>query len=295
MRSREQGVGTVGTEPECLGALGRGPRCEERDHPFEVVGAVFVADDLRDRAGAAAGSERKLRARRVELREPALDDRARRLDLGGGGRVAREQRGGEAKRSEVDRPDPGGPEQLRADDQLRRAAADVADGDDALAGVRARDGTFEGEAAFLLCGDDADVPGGRTSEHVEQARGLVALASGRRDDGLELAHAELARDPGIVARHLRDLVELATPDPAVPQQLLAEPEMRAFLANRAHVAAADRGNQKANRVRAHVDDPNPHPGHSGEHAGQTTQPHCDRVRAPPARRLRAFARRCRLT
>ena len=130
---------------------------------------------------------------------------------------------GQAQRAEIDRPHPGRPEQLRSDDDLGRAAADVADSDHALAGVRARDRAGECETTFLLGGDHLYLGACCTADRVEQALGRVALASGRGDDGLELADAELPCDPGVLAGHLPDLVELASPHASVSQNLLAEP------------------------------------------------------------------------
>ena len=93
---------------------------------------------------------------------------------------------------------------------------------------------------------------------------------GRGDDGLELADAELAGDPGVLARHLADLVELPAPHAAVVQDLLARGRgADALLAQRANRVAGHGCDEQAHRVRAHVDHSDPHARHSREHPGQT--------------------------
>ena len=252
-----------------------------------------MPDDPGDGACASPGGERDLGPRRLDRGERVADGRAGRLDLGRARRIAREQGGGQAQRAEVDRTHPGRAEQLRADDHLGRAATDVADRDDTVAGARARHGPGEGEAALLLGRDDADVGRGRAADRVEQALRLVALASGRGDDRLQLADAELARDSRVVARHRCHLVELRSPNAPVAQDLLAEAEVLALLAERTHRVAGDGRHEQPDRVRPHVDDPHAHARHSGEHPGQTPEPHRLRLRDPTARRERRRARRCR--
>ena len=173
---------------------------EDLDDALELVQAVPVTDDPRDCASASPGRERDLGPRRLDRGERGADGRLRRFDLRRGRRIAWEQGGGQAQRAEVDRAHPGGTEQLGADDHLGRAAADVADRDDSFSRVRARDCPREGEAAFLLGRDDADVGCGRTADRVEQALWLVALPAGRSDDRFQLAHSELPRDACVLHR-----------------------------------------------------------------------------------------------
>ena len=286
----------LGTDAELGRALGGGAAGEDLDDVLELVRAVLVPDDPRDgacrfprwraRSRAAAARRRRTRHGRTAA-PPRSPPRVR--------RVAREQGGGQAQRAEVDRPHPGRAEQLGADDHLGRAAADVADRDDSFAGVRARDRAREGEPALLLGRDDADVRRGCAADRVEQALRLVALPSRRGDDRLQLADAELPRDARVLARHGRDLVQLRSPDAPVAQDLLAEAEVRSFLAERARRVADDRRDEQPDRVRPHVDDPHAHAGHSGKHPGQTPELHRSRLRDPTARRERSRARRCRFS
>ena len=223
-----------GRMPSFVGADGGRPAGEELDDALELVRAVLVADDPRDCTSAAArlrARSRAAAARRRRTRRATAD--CGRLDLRRGRRIAREQGGRQAQRAEVDRAHPGRAEQLRADDHLGRAAADVADRDDSFSGVRARDGAGEGEAALLLGRDDADVGRGRAADRVEQALGLVALPAGRGDDGFQLADAELPRDARVLAGDCRHFVELRSPDAPVTQDLLAEAEVCTLLAERA--------------------------------------------------------------
>ena len=77
---------------------------------------------------------------------------------------------GQAKRADVDRPDPGSTEQRRPDDELGRSAADVDDRDDlrqCLAGTG--DGAVVGEASFAVGGEHANRQAGRLGEGVASA------------------------------------------------------------------------------------------------------------------------------
>ena len=92
------------------------------------------------------------------------------------GSISAVRRGVAVQRAAVRRSEPtstertqAGPSSSRADDDLRRAAADVADGDDAVAGIRAGDGAGEREPALLLGGDDPHLGGRGPADRVEQA------------------------------------------------------------------------------------------------------------------------------
>ena len=97
----------------------------------------------------------------------------------------------------------------RADDDLGRAAADVADGDDALGGVRAADGAGEREPTLLL-GGSTRTGRPRSTASVEQLS-ASPWRPGRRDDHLELG-AELAGDARVLAAPPRHLVDLLAGD-----------------------------------------------------------------------------------
>src|SRR5688500_5153341 len=70
--------------------------------------------------------------------------------------------------------------------------------------------------------------------------------------------------------------------------------MLSLLAEAADLVAEDGRDEQADSVRAHVDDPDLHAGHSREHPGQTPPPF-HLLRAPPALRVRSRARRWRLS
>ncbi len=124
-----------------------------RDGLVEVVRVEAAADDLRERAGAAADGEREVGRRRAQSAESARATASRaRRDLAAGRRIVGQVRAREAKRAEVGRADPGGAEQRGADGDLGRAAADVDHCDDLAAAspVGAGDGAVEGEPALAL-------------------------------------------------------------------------------------------------------------------------------------------------
>ena len=183
------------------------------------------------------------------------------------GWVAGQRGGREAERADVHGADPGRSDQPGADDDLRRAAADVADGDDAVAGIRAGDCTGEREPTFLLRGNHPHFGCRGQSDSLEQAAG-VALTAGRRDHHFQLTDTELARDLGVRARHLGHLVELASPHAAVDKQLRAEAEVGALLADRRDGVVVSGRDEQAHRVRPHIDDPYPHPRHCGDPFGR---------------------------
>ena len=81
--------------------------------------------------GARAAADREARRRRSAARtvEVRVDLGARLGDRGGAGRVVGEQPARQAQRAEVDRAEPVRPVAARAGDDLRRAAADIDDGD----------------------------------------------------------------------------------------------------------------------------------------------------------------------
>ncbi len=135
-----------------------------------------------------------------------------------------------------------------------------------------------------------------------RGRSCRAGASARHPAGpVRVTTVSSSRTPSFRAIRAYSPVTAATsssfarPDVTVMQDLLAEPEVRALLAERADAVLGDRRDQQPDRVRAHVDDPHAHPGHSGKHPGQTSELHRPRLRDPTARRVRRRARRCRFT
>ena len=130
-RAGEQRLRARGVEPEEAGELGDGSPPREADDELEVLGPIVrptsfaAARALPPTASAAEarGGDRPTSASRAASRA-AVDPRC-------GGRIARQQRAGQAQRADVGRAHPGGSEGLRSDRELGRAAADVADRDHA--------------------------------------------------------------------------------------------------------------------------------------------------------------------
>ena len=179
----------------------------------------------RARSAAAAG----------RAGEPAAHRVARSIDLSGvGGSPCREERSAAASRGR-----PSGPtrtEELRADDDLGRAAADVADRDHALAGMRARDGAREGEAALVLGGEDPHGAAGSAAERVEQALGASPWRPGAVTTVSSSRHRACGRS-GVPPVTSRTSSSLLAADASVAQDLRAEPEVRPLLAHAADVVA----------------------------------------------------------
>ena len=89
--------------------------------------------------------------------------------------------------------------------------------------------------------------------------GICALPAGRGDDDLELLAADAARAAGILPRPLSRLRKLAAGDPPRTLDHLAEADQRTlFVHGRDPAVRADRRCQKANGIRAHIDNPDPH-------------------------------------
>ena len=95
----------------------------------ELVTAELGADELAERAGAAARRVRGVRQRRREAGEQRLDLLPCPFDRFVRRGIVAERAPSEAKRADVERAHPGRPLRARPDGELRRAAADVAHGD----------------------------------------------------------------------------------------------------------------------------------------------------------------------
>ncbi len=102
---------------------------EQREQMIELVDADAAADDPLQRAGAAADGERRADRGSVPAVEVPLDLGAGSPDRSGAGRVLGEHAARQSLRAEVDRPRPLGAVVPGADDDLRRTAAHVDDGD----------------------------------------------------------------------------------------------------------------------------------------------------------------------
>ena len=122
----------------------------------------------------------------------------------------------------------------------------------------------------------------------------VALAARRGDDHLDLADAELARDPRVPPVTSRASSSL--PRRTRPCRRISSPRPRYARSSRTRAdAAPSPRNEQPHRVRAHVD-------HRDAHAGILAAPRSDPravtdrcCEPPPARRVRSRARRCRLS
>src|SRR4029079_17627078 len=97
---------------------------------------------------------------------------------------------GEACRAEIDRTLPGRPLIARADDDLRGAAADVADADALGQVVEAGERATVGVRRLLVGREHADRRAASRGEGFDQRVRVRLLAAGRRDDDLDPRAAE---------------------------------------------------------------------------------------------------------
>ena len=248
---------------------GRGGR-ELLERVVELDRADPCARDPLQGARAAADRERRAGRRRIEAVEVALD-----LDPGLLHRVLprwvlREEAAREPLRAEVDRTRPRRSGFARADDHLRRAAADVDDGHRAPArDARARDRAEERELALLGRGENARRACSGALKTICELGAVCRLPAGARDQHLDRLDAGGARIPDEPGHHRGGLCELLGRDLAVALDVRAEPEHLALREHRATVL----GHEQANGVRPDVDDPD-------RHVDMVTTPHDGRPNAP---------------
>ena len=203
---------------------------EDPGHLVELVGAERAADDRAERAGAAADGERRLRERAAGSRRGAGRPRRAR------GATAASPGGSSSSSRLVRRIEPmsiertqATPSRRRADGDLRRAAADVADGDQPRsARARAGERAEEREPALLLrprAAAPAHPP--RRREPREQLAAVRRLAARARDEHLEPLDAVLARVGDERARRSAAVsASFVRRDRARALDRLAEPEHR---------------------------------------------------------------------
>lgn len=149
-RARRQGAHAALVNPERLGDSARVALREEDQGRLDVPGRQLPPDELAERTGGAAGSERGLGERRGEAFEEPLHLGPHRGNGPLGGRVAERHPLGEPHGACVERPLPGGAAARRPDHYLCGPSAHVADGDALGQPPRGRDGPEERQPPLLF-------------------------------------------------------------------------------------------------------------------------------------------------
>ena len=146
-----------------------------------------------------------------------------------------------------------------ADGDFGRCAADVTNGDAFRQGnARGEDRATVGERALLLLREHARLDAGRPRERSDEHGGVGRLAPGsgeedvERGDALVPGHARHAADRLCRGRHMNGR------DGAVPLDLLAQREPHLLGVEGDEVVGRRVRNEQPRRVRAYVDDPDPH-------------------------------------
>ena len=210
-----------------LGDLLRRGACEDAGHLVELVGAEGGTDDRADRAGAAADDERDLGERGKEAVEYPVDLDPGPLDGRVSGRVVGEEPAREAHRSDVDRPHPGDAVPARADRDLRRAAADIAHGDQpGPPATRHGESPDESKATLFLSREQPHGNAGCRLELRDQLGAVRGLPAGARDQDLDALSAVLARDRDELLYACSSLGELVGGNRARPFDRVSEAQER---------------------------------------------------------------------
>jgi hypothetical protein len=199
------------------------------DRLLQLGGAEASADEPAKRTGAAAGGQRRLRPRLLDLGQQASHLGAGRPHLGSTAGGA-EEATREPKRSGVDRIHPVGVCGGEPERDLGRAPADIADGDQGRQLIGRRDRAQIGQPPFALGRQHARGDPGGVCQRGKQGAGVRALTSGRGHHHLEPVTADLARQLRVGARALSRLGELGVRDPATPFDHVAEPNLVPLLA-----------------------------------------------------------------
>src|SRR5262249_52573958 len=152
---------------------------------LELALAELRANDAAKRTRRAAGCEHAERKRRRELGQRVRDNLPRGGDLRLIRWVAAESATRQPERSDVDRARPRGAPRERADDELRRAAADVADRDGLRKSAGRRDRAVPGERAFILRAEDVRVDSRRLLDRLDELGAVDGLAARGGDQDLD--------------------------------------------------------------------------------------------------------------
>ena len=218
----------------------------------------LLADQLAQRTGSPARSECRLRQRRGEAVQVPLHLVLGRRKRALARRIVREEARRQAHGADVERPRPRRPALGRPDDGLGRAAPDVDDGDAPGGKSGSGDGAGEGELTLFVRREDAHRRASGRQERAHELVAVGALATRGGDDHLDRRCAEAARRVDEARHALGGLVDARRGEAPVPLDVLAEEQVLATLVQRDEAGAVMAGHQKADGIRAYVDDGNVH-------------------------------------
>ncbi len=253
--AREQRSSALLLDAESERDVSRRSVGEHVDRMGKLVGPELAPFESPQRTRAAPDGERRLDRRRLEPLDVARDLGARLTDCLGAGRILAEQTARQALRAEVDRLRVARAGATAADDELRRAASDVDDGDDATGRRRRRvDRARERESSLFCSGEDTHRAPRRGLEQLREDVTVRRLAAGARDQDLEPVYPFGPGQVGVAPDDVGCQGELVGRDLTVRFDVGAEPEQRPLGADRLGCAPDD----QAHRVRTDVDDSDGH-------------------------------------
>ena len=120
------------------------------------------------------------------------------------------------------------------------------------------DGAGEGELTLFVRREDAHRRASGRQERAHELVAVGALATRGGDDHLDCRRAEAARRVDEARHALGGLVDARRGEAPVPLDVLAEEQVLATLVERDEAGAVMAGHQKADGIRAYVDDGNVH-------------------------------------
>ena len=167
----------------------------------------------------------------------------------------------------------------RAEDDLRRAAADVDDGDLPFDRMTERLGRAEeGEPTLLLLAEHLDLDPGGLRDLGDDLAPVLGLADRRRRDDADRLGAELLGEAELRRHRLGDLGDLLVRDLALRLRGVVDPRVGALLHDRPQLTLLGLSDEHPGRVRADVDRRAEHRPELVRPSGYGCQLNCSRMR-----------------
>src|SRR6266516_7783577 len=237
------------------------------DRGLERIFAEPAEPVTPQRSRGPAGCERNGRQRRRQLPEGGSNFGARCCELQAGWRIRDQAALRQPERAERHRAEPGR-RARRADGDLRRAAADVADGDRLRVDVRSRERAAEAVLGLILFAEGLDAEPGCLLESDDQLSSVLGASPRRGDHNLDPHRAELPGAADLLAGGLPGALDLLARHAAATFDVFAKTCAAPLLPDWYEAASSvGFGDKQAQRVRANVDDGDPHPPHSARRVG----------------------------
>ena len=175
---------------------------------------------------------------------------------------------GEAQGAEVDRAGPRRAFVARADNELCRAAAHVADRDDLREIVHARERAAIRERRLLLCTEHADGDAASSLERLDQVVRVRRLPARRRDDDRDPRAAQPAGRRRVVPYHAPRGDDVPGRDLSAVLDVLAETELDPIGLHGRETVRSDVGDEQPKSVRSDIHYPDAHACHCDRAPGR---------------------------